>query len=67
MFTFRVLNDSNYTAKQQDIDLAHDIRAADIHHLPDTNIEERHSKRNPYVFKGMKMEEYVEYTKKFLD
>ena len=66
MFTYRVLDDPNYTAEQQDKDLAYDIRAADIHHLPD-NIEERHSVRNPYVFKGMKMEEYVEYTKKFLD
>ncbi len=66
MFTYRVLDDPNYTAEQQDKDLAYDIRAADIHHLPD-NIEEKHSVRNPYVFKGMKMEEYVEYTKKFLD
>ena len=68
MFTYRILDDPDYntTASQSDIDLANRIRGAYIHDLP-PGLEKEHCVRNAAVFKGMTMEEYVNYTKKFLE
>ena len=66
MFAYRVLDDPDYKATEDDKILGREIRAANIHDLPD-NIEERHSRRNPAVFANMTMPEYAAYIKKFLD
>ena len=68
MFVFRVLEDPDYKdiAEDQDKKLANEIRAANIHDLPPT-IEGRHCLRNPYVFKDMKMEDFISFTKNFLN
>ena len=68
MFAYRILDDPIYnkTANQSDIDLANKIRGAYIHKLPE-GLEKEHCVRNAAVFKGMSMEEYIDYTKKFLN
>ncbi len=68
MFAYRILDDPIYnkTANQSDIDLANKIRGAYIHKLPE-GLEKEHCVRNAAVFKGMSMEEYVDYTKNFLN
>ena len=68
MFAYRILDDPVYnkTANQSDIDLANKIRNANIHNLPE-GLEKDHCVRNAAVFKGMSMEEYVNYTKNFLN
>ena len=68
MFAYRILDDPVYnkTANQSDIDLANRIRNASIHNLP-AGLEKEHCVRNAAVFKGMSMEEYVNYTKNFLN
>ena len=68
MFAYRILDDPVYnkTANQSDIDLANKIRGAYIHKLPE-GLEKEHCVRNAAVFKGMSMEEYVNYTKNFLN
>jgi phosphoglycolate phosphatase-like HAD superfamily hydrolase len=68
MFAYRILDDPVYnkTAIQSDIDLANKIRGAYIHKLPE-GLEKEHCVRNAAVFKGMSMEEYIDYTKKFLN
>jgi len=68
MFAYRILDDPVYnkTANQSDIDLANKIRSAYIHKLPE-GLEKEHCVRNAAVFKGMSMEEYIDYTKKFLN
>ena len=68
MFAYRILDDPIYnkTANQSDIDLANKIRGAYIHKLPE-GLEKEHCVRNAAVFKGMSMEEYVNYTKNFLN
>ena len=68
MFTYRVLNDTDYKdkASEEDIQLAKDILKANIHDLPD-DIEERHCVRNPAVFANMSMEDYANYIKNYLN
>ena len=68
MFAYRVLNDTDYKdkASENDIKLANDIMAANIHDLP-SDIEERHCVRNPAVFENMSMEDYGKYIKNYLD
>ena len=66
MYAFRVLNDTSYKPSQEDIDLATKINSAYIHDLPE-GLEKNHSRRNAAVFKGMTMEEFVGYTKNYLD
>ena len=68
MYTYRVLNDTDYKdkASEEDIQLAKDILKANIHDLPD-DIEERHCVRNPAVFANMSMEDYANYIKNYLN
>ena len=68
MFAYRVLDDPDYnkTAETQDRELANQIRAANIHDLP-PDIEGKHCWRNPFVFKDMKMEDFISFTKNFLN
>ena len=64
MFSYRVLEDPDYKGKaeQQDIDLANDIRAANIHSLPE-DLEKRHFVRNPYVYKDMHLRTFIHMLK----
>ena len=68
MFAYRVLDDPIYnkTAEQTDKEIALKIRAANIHDLP-KGLEKEHFSRNPAIFQNMSMEDYVDYTKKFLN
>ena len=68
MFAYRILDDPDYSkiANETDKIKAKKIREAYIHDLP-PKLEEEHCVRNAAVFKGMSMEEYVNYTKKFLN
>ena len=68
MFSYRVLEDPDYKGKaeQQDIDLANDIRAANIHSLPE-DLEKRHFVRNPYVYKDMPLKDFYSYVKNYLN
>ena len=68
MYTYRVLDDPDYKdiADDEDIELAKEIRAANIHALP-SYLEGEHCVRNAYVFRDMTMENYVSYTKDYLN
>ena len=66
MFAYRVLEDPDYVAEENDKILAQKIRQAYIHDLP-PDIEKEHSVRNAAIFQGMKMEDYVKYVQKFLN
>ena len=67
MYTYRVLDDPEYKEKAEEDDkiIANKIRASSIYDIP-SDIEEKQAGRNLYVFKDMKMDEYMNYTKKIL-
>ena len=62
MFTYRVLNDSSYNPSPEDKNLALEIRNLTIYNIPD-GMEEKHFMRNAAVFKGMTMDQYINFTK----
>ena len=66
MFAYRVLNDSSYNPSPEDKNLALEIRNLTIYNIPD-GMEEKHFMRNAAVFKGMTMDQYINFTKKYLN
>ena len=68
MFAYRVLEDPDYKdkAEQQDIDIANEIRAANIHSFPE-GLEKRLCVRNAYVYKDMPLKDFYSYIKNYLN
>ena len=68
MFSYRVLNDSNYRDKatEKEKEVAEDIITANIHDLKST-IQMDHARNYPHVYENMTYEELEEYTKKYMD
>ena len=68
MFAYRVLEDPDYKdkAEQQDIDIANEIRAANIHSFPES-LEKRLCVRNAYVYKDMPLKDFYSYIKNYLN
>ena len=67
MFSYRVLNDSNYSqiATEEEKILAYDIATAEIHNLNST-LQMRHANAYPHVYENMTYEELEEYTKNYM-